>query len=550
MFFLSIAIAVCVSVAAYVFQDALLLAASISGGFILVGAAMARGNIAAQHIGAATALIGQAIALTTAFQGHAWQMDTHMLYFALLACLVVLRSIPAILAATAITAVHHLSLSIFMPALVFPAGVLIENLARTGLHAVIILMETAVLTATVLLVNRLEADMQQRNQELEATVQQSDTARDTAQQASQKAEAAQQEALQAKEQAEALLKEAKASEAERSKAQQDQRKAAAEYERQRQQKADEQSQVFDVIREALNSLQQGDLTARISAELPMDYKDLQDAFNSAVQSLEDAIAQVATQSDEMSDQIHEITSATSKLASSAERQAHALRESSAALEQLTRSVQDTEDTVGKAEGSAQAAENNAKSSETVVSETSEAMKLIQAEAGEIAQIVKVIDEIAFQTNLLALNAGVEAARAGEAGRGFAVVASEVRGLAQRSSDSATSIRDLIERSVHQVDVGSSKIQQTVESLAGVMEAVFAFTGKIKEISDGAKQQSSGISSLNTRVAELDTATQQNAAMFEETSAACALLQDHARKLSGLTNGFQTSAKQLQAPQAA
>ncbi|NNL17973.1 MAG: hypothetical protein HKP37_04435, partial [Boseongicola sp.] len=210
------------------------------------------------------------------------------------------------------------------------------------------------------------------------------------------------------------------------------------------------------------------------------------------------------------------------------------------LEELTRVVSRTESTVREADESAQTAESNAKSSESVVLATSQAMKAIQSEAEEISQIVKVIDEIAFQTNLLALNAGVEAARAGDTGRGFAVVASEVRSLAQRSSESATNIRGLIERSGQQVDMGSARINETVESLSGVLSAVVEITTKTGKIAEGARDQTIGISELNTRVAQLDTTTQQNAAMFEETSAACTSLEAAASVLQDLTRMFRVS----------
>ena len=200
-------------------------------------------------------------------------------------------------------------------------------------------------------------------------------------------------------------------------------------------------------------------------------------------ALDSAVAQVAVQSEEMQSQVQEIASAAADLAKRTEQQAHMLRDSSEGLDALTKVVSGTEKTVRETDASAQSAQTSARASETVVAETSQAMDAIRAESDEISQIVKVIDEIAFQTNLLALNAGVEAARAGEAGRGFAVVASEVRALAQRSSDSATTIRGLIERSGDQVQAGSTKIEETVAALSSVIADVLEITSKTEKIAE-------------------------------------------------------------------
>ncbi|MEM6889674.1 MAG: hypothetical protein AAF636_16250 [Pseudomonadota bacterium] len=123
-----------------------------------------------KDIGAATALLGQAISLTAAFQGHPWQIDSHMLFFALLACLIFLRSVPALLTGTALTAVHHLSLAMFLPAMVYPDGGTLQNLGRTILHAIILLLETAVLVVTVLVLKKMEGEMRDRNSELESAL--------------------------------------------------------------------------------------------------------------------------------------------------------------------------------------------------------------------------------------------------------------------------------------------------------------------------------------------------------------------------------------------
>lgn len=535
--------------AATVVSD-ILVAGAISIAFLIAGALLFRARKQARDIGAATALMGQAIALTAAFQGHAWQIDTHMLFFALLACLIVLRSIPAILIATAITATHHLSLSILMPALVFPGGAVIENLGRTALHAVIVLMETAVLVATVLILRRLDLEAQQKNRDLEKTVKEARTAKEEAESARNKAEEARLQAERTQARAENLLREAQDAERLRLEAEDERKALQEEAEIAAQKNSKEQARLVDCIRHAMLKLRDGDLTARIGNELPASYRDIGSAFNEAVEALDATVGEVTMQTEDMQSRVLEIASATADLAKRTEHQAHMLSESSDGLEELTRVVTKTENTVREADMSAKMAENNAKTSEAVVLATSKTMKAIQSEAEEISQIVKVIDEIAFQTNLLALNAGVEAARAGETGRGFAVVASEVRSLAQRASESATSIRDLIERSGQQVELGSTRINETVESLSSVLSAVLEITTKTGKIAEGARDQTDGISELNNRVSQLDTTTQQNAAMFEETSAACTSLANAASVLQGLTQKFHVSAPSVTVSKAA
>ncbi len=509
----------------------------ISGAFLALGLLMSRLREGARDIGAASALIGQAIALTAAFQGHAWQVDTHMLFFALLACLIILRSIPALLMATAITAIHHLSLSVLMPALVYPGGDLAGNLGRTVLHAAIVLMETAVLVATVLLLKRLDAEMQRRNDELNEIVLTSEDARRKAEEAEQTALTHKSQSREAQERAEALLLESQEAERLRVEAEEEREVLKVKTEQAERTSAEEQALVVSLIRDAVQKLQDGDLTTRIDRDLPGSYKDIGTAFNDALQALDLAFAEVATQADDMQLQVSDIATATADLAKRTEYQAQMLRESSEGLEDLTRVVTGTETTVREAEISVQSAKGSAQTSEAVVTDTSKAMRSIQTEAEEISQIVKVIDEIAFQTNLLALNAGIEAARAGDAGRGFAVVASEVRDLAQRSSQNATDIRGLIERSGEQVQSGSAKIEETVKSLNGVLTAVLEITSKMGAISDGAQKQTASITAINQRVSQLDSATQQNAAMFEETSAACASLRETAGILKDLTLSF-------------
>ncbi|WP_176440357.1 methyl-accepting chemotaxis protein [Boseongicola aestuarii] len=242
----------------------------------------------------------------------------------------------------------------------------------------------------------------------------------------------------------------------------------------------------------------------------------------------------------MDAEIREISTSTNDLARRTEVQAQNLNETSEVLRELTKSVRANASSVEDAHLSAQSAQSDAQASGDVVMQASQAMEKIRIESGKIGKIVELIEGIALQTNLLALNAGVEAGRAGDAGRGFSVVAAEVRGLAQRSSESATSIRTLIDRSGAEVENGSSQIAKTVDSLGSVEITISEITSQMDSISSCTQDERDQISSLNSTIEEMGIVTQKNAAMFEETSAACANLSSGAKDLRELTQQFQVS----------
>ncbi len=171
-----------------------------------------------------------------------------------------------------------------------------------------------------------------------------------------------------------------------------------------------------------------------------------------------------------------------------------------------------------------------------------AMGEIEQSAGQIGQIIGVIDEIAFQTNLLALNAGVEAARAGDAGRGFAVVAQEVRALAQRSAEAAKEIKTLIANSSSQVERGVKLVGDTGQALSGIVAKVTEIDVLISEIAQSSQEQATGLNQVNAAVNQMDQVTQQNAAMVEEATAASVTLQTEAGELVQLVGRFQTGAE--------
>ncbi|MBV7378804.1 methyl-accepting chemotaxis protein [Maritimibacter dapengensis] len=300
-----------------------------------------------------------------------------------------------------------------------------------------------------------------------------------------------------------------------------------------------QRKVVEGLRRGLESLAEGNLTMRIEEAFSEDYEQLRADFNLAADKLLDAMRGVIENAELITGEASEISNAADDLSARTEKQAATLEETASALDQLTSSVSSAADGAAHAREIVENARTDAEASGKVVREAVEAMGEIEASSTQISKITGVIDDIAFQTNLLALNAGVEAARAGEAGRGFAVVASEVRALAQRSSDAAREINELIAASGGQVKRGVELVGQTGTALKGIVDAVTEISRNVAEIAESAREQSSGLGEINAAVNQLDQVTQQNAAMFEETTAASHALTREAESLAITMARFDT-----------
>ena len=261
-----------------------------------------------------------------------------------------------------------------------------------------------------------------------------------------------------------------------------------------------------------------------------------------VEQLRMSIGQVQRSATLIGSASGEIASGSQDLSHRTELNAGSLQQTASAMEQLTSTVGQTADSARTAQQLARSASSVAERGGSVVGQVVETMNAIQGSSRKIGDIIGTIDGIAFQTNILALNAAVEAARAGESGRGFAVVASEVRGLAQRSAAAAREIKDLITASVESVNNGTQLVSSAGETMNEIVQSVQRVSDVIGEISAAAADQSSGIGQVNQSVTQLDQATQQNAALVEQSAAAAESLKDQARSLSAAVAAFRLGAE--------
>lgn len=317
--------------------------------------------------------------------------------------------------------------------------------------------------------------------------------------------------------------------------------------RQRAEAEKQQSTVVEALRQGLRKLNAGDLTARIEEPFAGNYEELRQDFNSTVQNMSTAMHDILRNAENISNEARDISSTADGLSRRTENTAATLEQTAAALDQLTHSVKATADGAERADQAVSTAKTNAENSSKVVVETVAAMDQIASSSERITSIIKVIDDIAFQTNLLALNAGVEAARAGDAGRGFAVVASEVRALAQRSSDAAREINDLIANSAGQVRRGVTLVDKTGEALKEIADSVSEIAGLVSDIAGASRQQSANLVEINSAVMQLDQSTQQNAARLEETTAASEGLTRDAVALVATVSHFKVTDASMPQP---
>lgn len=298
------------------------------------------------------------------------------------------------------------------------------------------------------------------------------------------------------------------------------------------------------IKDVLMSLSKGDLTNKIEEQLGGEFSVLGDTMNSLVDSLNNMVSEIRVAAGNVFSAAREIAQGNADLSQRTESQASSLEETASAMEELTTTVQQNAQNATEATKQANNAMGKASSGGEVVQSAVTAMEEINRSSKKIADIIGVIDEIAFQTNLLALNAAVEAARAGEQGRGFAVVAAEVRSLAQRSAAAAKEIKGLISDSVDAVSKGTRLVDDTGQTFSDLVEAVQSVVTMISDIDSAGKEQAAGIGEVGAAVSQMDEMTQQNAALVEEASASSKSMEEQAQGLLDQVAFFNTGEEDL------
>jgi len=291
--------------------------------------------------------------------------------------------------------------------------------------------------------------------------------------------------------------------------------------------------------EIATTVANGDLTTQFTSQTNKDeIGDLMKALRGMNDSLRTVVSQVQIGTNTIATASNEIASGNMDLSQRTEEQASSLEETASSMEELTSTVRQNAENARQANQLAQAASDVAEKGGAIVGQVVDTMGSINDSSRKIFDIISVIDGIAFQTNILALNAAVEAARAGEQGRGFAVVASEVRNLAQRSAAAAKEIKELISNSVEQVDAGSKLVQQAGSTMDDVVASVRRVTDIMGEITSASSEQSIGIDQVNTAIGQMDSVTQQNAALVEQAAAAAASMQEQAARLADVASSFK------------
>jgi methyl-accepting chemotaxis protein len=279
------------------------------------------------------------------------------------------------------------------------------------------------------------------------------------------------------------------------------------------------TQPLQQVIEGAKALAEGDLSVNIDVQRTDEVGTLAHAVNGAIENLAGLVGNVKASSDSIASATQQVAGGNVELSRRTEEQAASLEETAASMEELTATVRQNSESARQANSLAVAATSKATRGGDVMTRVVDTMHGISESSGKVADIVSVIESIAFQTNILALNAAVEAARAGEQGRGFAVVASEVRALAQRSAQAAKEVKTLISSAVEQVGSGTGLVDEAGAAMKEIVQSIQRVSDLMQEISAASHEQTTGIEQVTSAMNQMDEATQQNAALVEEATAA-------------------------------
>ncbi|MGR9014193.1 MAG: methyl-accepting chemotaxis protein [Gammaproteobacteria bacterium] len=304
---------------------------------------------------------------------------------------------------------------------------------------------------------------------------------------------------------------------------------------------------FNDINRVMENMSQGDLTSTITNDYQGVYAECKNNINASMAKLSEFIIQIRDAADFIDSSSQEMASGNNNLSHRAEQQAANLEETAASMEQLASTVRNNADNTQQANQVVNSASLLAQKGGDVVKSSIAAMQEINDSSNKIAEIISVIDEIAFQTNLLALNASVEAARAGEQGRGFSVVATEVRNLAQRSANAAKQSSDLIQNSVQKVRAGTAFVNETGAALNEIVNSVAQVGEIVSQIASASAEQTAGIDQVNQAVAQMDDITQQNAALAEQAAAGSIAMSEQSSSMTKLLSFFKVSSMETAVP---